>query len=110
VAKFIVASQPAGHYEGQCCELVIKVTASLGLQLQAVRTPMYIVQSIISWIGSIVALLCVTADTWSHEVVLCPFFSRPSKKQLRVCGVFRKKVTVMMGSYLQSAEIENVAV
>jgi hypothetical protein len=27
-----------------------------------------------------------------------------------VCGVFRKKVTVVEGSYLQAAEIENVAV
>jgi hypothetical protein len=27
-------------------------------------------------------------------MVLCPFFSRPGKKQLHVCGVFRKNVTV----------------
>jgi hypothetical protein len=29
----------------------------------------YIVQSIVSWIGHIVALLCITVDTWSHEMV-----------------------------------------
>jgi hypothetical protein len=71
---------------------------------------MYVVQSIILWIGCIVALLCTTADTWSHEMVLCPFFSRSSKKQLRACGVFRKKVTVVKSSCLRAAEIENVAV
>jgi hypothetical protein len=43
-------------------------------------------------------------------MVPCPFFSRPSKKQLRVCGVFRKKVIVVKGSCLRGAEIENVAV
>jgi hypothetical protein len=43
----------------------------------------YAVQPIISWIGRIVALLCITADTWRHEIVQCPFFSRPRKKQLR---------------------------
>jgi hypothetical protein len=47
---------------------------------------------------------------WSHEMVPCPFFSRPSKKQLHACGVFRKKVAVVNGSCLQAAEIENVAV
>jgi hypothetical protein len=70
----------------------------------------YIVQSIISWTGSIVALLCTTADMWSHEMMPCPFFSCTSKKQLRECGVFRKKVTVVKGSCLRAAEIENVAV
>jgi hypothetical protein len=67
-------------------------------------------QLMISWTGRIVALLCTTADTWSHETVPCPFFSRPSKKQLRACGVFRRKVTVVKGSCLRAAEIENVAV
>jgi hypothetical protein len=43
-------------------------------------------------------------------MVPCPFFSRPSKKQLRVCGVFRKKVTVVKGSCLGAVEIENLAV
>jgi hypothetical protein len=42
-----------------------------------------------------VALLCTTAGIWSHEIVPCAFFYRPSKKQLHVCGVFRKKVTVV---------------
>jgi hypothetical protein len=37
-------------------------------------------------------------------------FSHPSKKQLRACGVFRKKVTVVKDSFLRAAEIENVAV
>jgi hypothetical protein len=41
-------------------------------------------------------------------MVSCPFCSCPSKKQLRACSVFRKKVTVLMG--LRPAEIENVAV
>jgi hypothetical protein len=71
---------------------------------------MYIVQSIISWIAHIVVLLCTTADTWSHEMVPCPFLSRPSKKQLRVCSIFRKKVTFLEGSCLRAAKIENVAV
>jgi hypothetical protein len=66
-------------------------------------------QSIISWIGRIMELLCTTADTWSHEMVPYPF-SRPSKKQLRACGVLRKKATVVKGSFLLAAEIENVAV
>jgi hypothetical protein len=43
-------------------------------------------------------------------MVPCPFCSRPNKKQLRACGVFRKKVTVLKGSCLRAAEIENVAV
>jgi hypothetical protein len=52
----------------------------------------------------------VLLQTWGHEKVPCPFFSRPGKKQLRACGVFRKKVTVVKGSCLRAAEIENVAV
>jgi hypothetical protein len=43
-------------------------------------------------------------------MVPCPFFSRPSKKQLRARSVFRKKVTVVIGSCLGAAEVENVAV
>jgi hypothetical protein len=43
-----------------------------------------------------------------------PFFSRANKKQMRacvrVCDVFRKKVTVVKGSFLRAAKIENVAV
>jgi hypothetical protein len=70
----------------------------------------YVVQSIISWTGCILALLCITADMWRHEMVPCPFCSCSSKKQLRACGVFRKKVTVLKGSRLRAAEIENVAV
>jgi hypothetical protein len=70
----------------------------------------YVVQSIISWTGGTVALLCTTADMWSHKTVPCPFFSCPSKQQLRECGVFRNKVTVVKGSCLQAPEIENVAV
>jgi hypothetical protein len=27
---------------------------------------------VVQWIGRIVALLCTTADTWSHEMVPCP--------------------------------------
>jgi hypothetical protein len=37
-------------------------------------------------------------------------FSCPRKKQSRACNVFRKKFTVVKGSCLQAAEIENVAV
>jgi hypothetical protein len=44
--------------------------------------------------GCAVALLCITPDTWSYEMVPRPFFSHPSKKQLRVCGVLRRNVTV----------------
>jgi hypothetical protein len=43
-------------------------------------------------------------------MVPCPFFSRSSKKHLRACGVFRRKVTIVEGSCLGAAEIENVAV
>jgi hypothetical protein len=71
---------------------------------------LYVVQSIISRIGRTVVLLCTTADTWSHEMVLCPFFSSPRKKQSCACSVLRKKVTVVKGSCLQVAEIENVTV
>jgi hypothetical protein len=40
----------------------------------------------------------------------CPLFSRTSKKQLYACNVFKKKVTVVMGSCLQASEIENITV
>jgi hypothetical protein len=43
-------------------------------------------------------------------MVPCPFFSRLRKKQFNVCDVLRKKVTVVKGSCLRAAEIENVAV
>jgi hypothetical protein len=43
-------------------------------------------------------------------MVPCPFVSRPSKKQLCACGVFTEKVTVVKGSCLRVAEIENVTV
>jgi hypothetical protein len=39
---------------------------------------------------------------WSHETVPCPFFSRPSKKQLHAYGVFRKKVIVVKGKRRKS--------
>jgi hypothetical protein len=69
------------------------------IYIYGLHTDIYVLQSIISWTGRMVALLCTTADTWSHEMVPCPFFSRPSEKQLRACvracGVFRKKVTVV---------------
>jgi hypothetical protein len=57
------------------------------------------------WIGRIVVLLCTTADTWSHELVPCPFFPRPSKKQLRACDVFRKKVTFVKGSFCKQRKL-----
>jgi hypothetical protein len=71
---------------------------------------MYMVQSIILWIGRIVALLCTTVDMWSYEMVPCPLFSCPSKKQLHACSVLQKKVTVVKGSCLRAVEIENVTV
>jgi hypothetical protein len=43
-------------------------------------------------------------------MVPCLFFSHPNKKQLCVCGVFRKKVAFVKGSFLQAVEIENVTV
>jgi hypothetical protein len=60
---------------------------------------------IISRTDRIVALLCSTACTWSHEMV-----PSPSKQQLPACGAFRKRVSVVKGSCLRAAEIENVAV
>jgi hypothetical protein len=35
----------------------------------------YVVHSIISWIGRIVILLCSIADSWTHEMMLWPFFA-----------------------------------
>jgi hypothetical protein len=55
-------------------------------------------------------LCSVCTDTWSHEMVPCPFFSRPGKKQLHACSVIRKKVTIMKGSCVRAEEIKNVAV
>jgi hypothetical protein len=75
-----------------------------------VKPKMYVIQSIISWIGRIVTPLFTTVDTRNHEMVSCPFFSHPSKKQMHLRGVFRKKITVLKGSCLRAAEIENVAV
>lgn len=54
----------------------------------------YIVQSVL-WIGYIVAL---ALGVWSRKVVLCLFVFRSFKKQLYVCYVFRKEVTVVMDS------------
>jgi hypothetical protein len=79
------------------------------IYIYGLYTDIYVVHSIISWIGLILALLCTTADTWNHEIMPCPFFSRSSKKQLRACGILRKKVTVVKGSCLRATEIENVA-
>jgi hypothetical protein len=70
----------------------------------------YVVQSVILWIGRIVALLFTTADAWSHEMVTCLSFSRSNNKQLHACGVCRKKVTVVKGSCLRVVEIENCVV
>jgi hypothetical protein len=64
----------------------------------------YVVQSIISWNGRIVALSCIAANTWSHEMVPCPFFSRPRKKQLRACCIFRKNAIIVRGSFLRAAK------
>jgi hypothetical protein len=80
----------------QFCALSYSLFITLRFYIYTTVMTLYIVQSIISWIGRIVALLCTTTDTWSHEMVLCPFFSRRSKKQFRVCGVFRKRVTVSL--------------
>jgi hypothetical protein len=43
-------------------------------------------------------------------MVPCPFFSRPRKKQLRACCVFRKNAIVVKGNFCVSGEIETVAV
>jgi hypothetical protein len=37
-------------------------------------------------------------------MVPCPFFSRPRKKQLRACCVFRKNAIVVKGSFLRAAK------
>jgi hypothetical protein len=58
----------------------------------------------ISWNGRIVALSYIAANTWSHEMVPCPFFCRPRKKQLRACCVFRKNAIVVKGSFLRAAK------
>jgi hypothetical protein len=65
---------------------------------------LYVVQSIISWNGRIVALSCIAANTRSHEMVTCPFFYRPRKKQLRAYCVFRKNAIVVKGSFLRVAK------
>jgi hypothetical protein len=70
----------------------------------------YVVQSIISWTGLVVVVLCTTADTLSHNMVPCSFFSCPSKQKLHACSVSeRKRVTVVKGSCLRVVEIKNVA-
>jgi hypothetical protein len=51
-----------------------------------------------------VELSCIAANTWSQELVPCPFFSRPKKKQLRACCVFRKNAIVVKGSFLRPAK------
>jgi hypothetical protein len=61
-------------------------------------------QSIISWNGRIVALSCIAVNTWIHEMVLCPFFSRPRKKQLRACCVIRRNAIVVKSSFLRSTK------
>jgi hypothetical protein len=38
-------------------------------------------------------------------MVPCPFFSRPMKKQLRGCCVFRKNAIVVKGSFLRAAKL-----
>jgi hypothetical protein len=63
-----------------------------------------VVQSIISWNGRIEALSCIAANIWSHEMVPCPFLSRPRKKQLSACCVFRKNAIVVKGSLLRAAK------
>jgi hypothetical protein len=107
--------------QGLCREVTEKI-GKTQVDLQAVKTslewsinpviqnPIYVVQSIISWIGRIMVLLCTTADTWSHKMVPCQFFSHASKKQLHACSVFRKKVTAVTGSCLRAVEIKNLAV
>jgi hypothetical protein len=67
------------------------------------------VEPVISWIGRILALLCPTTDAWSHEMVPCPFFYHPSKKQFRAFGVFRQKIIVAKSRCLREVEIENGA-
>jgi hypothetical protein len=57
-----------------------------------------------------VALSCTMADMRSREMAQCPFFSRPSKKQLHACGAYRKEATVVKCSRVRAAQIENVAV
>jgi hypothetical protein len=39
-------------------------------------------------------------------MVSCPFFSHPSKKQVCVCSVFRKKITLVKGSCGRAVEIK----
>jgi hypothetical protein len=56
------------------------------------------------WIGRIAALLCTTADTWSHEMVPCPFLSLvPTRSSCMHawCCVFRKELAVVRGSCLR---------
>jgi hypothetical protein len=43
-------------------------------------------------------------NTWSHEMMPCPFFSRPRKMQLRACCVFRKNAIVVKGSFLRATK------
>jgi hypothetical protein len=56
-------------------------------------TLLYKVQSILSWTGRIVALLCATSNKW-NGMVPCALLSHPSKKQLWACSIFRKRISV----------------
>jgi hypothetical protein len=45
------------------------------------------------------------SEYMEHEMVPCPFFSRPREKQLRTCCVFRKNAVVVKGSFLRAAKL-----
>jgi hypothetical protein len=61
-----------------------------------------IVNNFVEWPHSGAVMHC--SESWSHEMVPCPFFSRPRKKQLRACCVFRKNAIVVKGSFLRAAK------
>jgi hypothetical protein len=84
------------------CSIIYSIFYSLIQSiLLLIPTITYVEQSIISWTGCTVTLICTTVDMWSHRMVPCPFSSHHTKKQLRACMQCSQKVTVLKSSCLR---------
>jgi hypothetical protein len=97
-------------WDVKCLQIIFAHSVFKFILYVTVNHSTYVVQSIILWIDRIVMLLCITADTWSHEMVPCLFFACPSKKQLHACRVFRKQGPAVKSTCLRAVKIKNVAV
>jgi hypothetical protein len=72
----------------------LNITFKKGRICYELHKMLCVVQSIILWVGCIVALLCITVDMWSHEMV-CVRSSLVPARSSCVCRVFRRKVIVV---------------